>query len=183
MKVSKIQTNWSTNYLVEQDGKVLLVDCACELADLQKLTSKLDGIVITHGHFDHFATLEQIQKHYGCLVFIHRDAYAKLANPKLNASDGFNEQIVCYLPQNVVRFVTEGKQHIEGVETEIFFAPGHTNDSILLAIENALFVGDFLFEHGYGRTDLPTGSFAELKQSLRKYLPMIKNYTLFYGHD
>lgn len=183
MRVSKIHTNLSTNYLVEQNDKVLLIDCSCELEVLQKLTPKLDAIVVTHGHFDHFATLEQIQKHYDCPVYMHGEAYAKLASPKLNASDGFEEQIVCHLPQDVAKFVTEGKQDIAGIEAKIFFAPGHTNDSIMVAIDTALFVGDFLFEHGYGRTDLPTGSFTVMKQSLRKYLSVIKNYTLFYGHE
>lgn len=183
MKVSKIHTNLSTNYLVEQNGKVLLVDCACSLQDLQNLTSKLDGIVLTHGHFDHFLTLQQVQEYYSCPVYMHKDAFEKLTTPKLNASDYFNEQIVCNLPQNAVRFVTEGKQEIGGVRAEIFYAFGHTNDSIMLAIDKALFVGDFLFERGYGRADLPTGNFTTMKQSLRKYLPMVKNYTLFYGHD
>lgn len=165
-----------------QDG-FLLVDCSCGVEDVLKYTSKLDAIVITHGHFDHFCSLEQIQSTFNCPVYIHPNAYQKFSDPRLNASYYFSKDVVCNIPPSSMMDLVEGSNRIANIPVEVMFAFGHTDDSVVILIEDNLFVGDFIFENGYGRTDLPTGSAEEMYKSLRKYLPLRKKYNLFYGHD
>lgn len=66
---------------------------------------------------------------------------------------------------------------------EVIKTPGHTDDSITFYFkeENVMFVGDFIFYHNIGRTDLG-GSDEDMKNSLE----MIKKYsddiTIYPGH-
>lgn len=179
----KIDTQYSNNYLVIYENRCFLVDCSCDVEDILKHTSHLDFIILTHGHYDHFYTLESIQKYFGCPVFMHKNALEKLTNPMLNASGYFEDNLMCNLPAQCVHFVEEGEGRILDVPVNIFYAFGHTNDSILALVDKNLFVGDFLFKNGYGRTDLPTGNVSEMYKNLRKYLPLRKKYNLWYGHN
>lgn len=182
MRITRIFTKHSINYLIEINEKRLLVDCSCDLEELEKLTSSLDAIVLSHGHFDHFFSLEQVQKRYGCAVYMHKNAIAKLSDARLNASKYFSMPVECNLAKQDCVFIKEGKQKIADVPVEIFFAPGHTDDSILLLICNVLFVGDFVFENTYGRTDLPTGNFVHMQNSLKKYKKLISECVVCSGH-
>ena len=63
-------------------------------------------------------------------------------------------------------FLREGKNEIGGIMLEVIKTPGHTAGSVCILIEDKLFSGDTLFALSYGRCDLPTGDFTELKNSL-----------------
>lgn len=76
-----------------------------------------------------------------------------------------------------------GKIYSNKFNFEIINTPGHTSDSktFYFKEENVMFVGDFIFYHSIGRTDLPTGSNADMKNSL----DMISKYEdciLYPGH-
>ncbi len=183
MKIYTIHTGLSNNYLVQTDeGKTLLIDCSCSLKDLTKLTDRLDAIVITHGHFDHIATLQEVQQHFGCKVYMHPKAVAKLNNTKLNASRFFGCFVTANLPKACVQPLQAGEQTIAGVPVTAYWVPGHTDCSVMLQIAGAMFTGDFVFADSYGRTDLPTGDFRAMQTSLSTYRPMLKNYTCYWGH-
>ena len=61
--------------------------------------------------------------------------------------------------------------------------PGHTDDSVSFYFkeEKKMFVGDFIFYHGIGRTDLG-GSDAEMKNSLEMMKAYPNDITLYPGH-
>ena len=43
-------------------------------------------------------------------------------------------------------------------------------------------IGDTLFEHGWGRTDLPGGNEHDLFASLRRLMPLAQQYPVHPGH-
>ena len=51
-----------------------------------------------------------------------------------------------------------------------------------LFIGDQLFTGDTLFEHGWGRTDLPGGDEHALFTSLRRLIPLAKSMPIHPGH-
>ena len=72
-----------------------------------------------------------------------------------------------------------------GKETlKIMQTPGHTSGSISLLLDKSVFVGDLVFaDGGVGRTDLPTGDFKEIENSIRNKLYKLDNDILVHpGH-
>ena len=64
----------------------------------------------------------------------------------------------------------EGDLSINGLDFRVFHTPGHSPGSISLywPEKKALFTGDLVFKEGLGRTDLPGGNGAKLKESINR---------------
>ena len=78
----------------------------------------------------------------------------------------------------------KANQKVQEFQYTVFKNPGHTLDSIsfYFPTENVMFVGDFIFYHTIGRTDLG-GSDVLMQESIRKILQEIPlNTTLYPGH-
>ena len=77
----------------------------------------------------------------------------------------------------------EGINNIEGFNFEVIYTPGHTDDSIVIYFkeDKVMFVGDFIFKDGVGRTDLG-GNYYDLVRSIKKMFKYDKNITLYPGH-
>ncbi|EGV09013.1 metallo-beta-lactamase domain protein [Parvimonas sp. oral taxon 393 str. F0440] len=60
--------------------------------------------------------------------------------------------------------------------------PGHTVGSICILMGNVMFSGDTLFRMSIGRSDLPTGSFDEIINSIKKLYDLKKDYRVLPGH-
>lgn len=83
------------------------------------------------------------------------------------------------------RLNDEDKIHIGNLEFQIIHTPGHTKGSICIycSKEKLLFSGDTLFRGTWGRTDLPTGSFEEIMNSITNKLMALPEDTIIYpGH-
>ena len=63
--------------------------------------------------------------------------------------------------------------------------PGHTPACVSYAIGDALFTGDALFmdDYGTGRCDFPSGSAADLYDSVQKLYRLPDETRVFVGHD
>ena len=69
------------------------------------------------------------------------------------------------------------------LEAQIIHTPGHTAGSMCILIKDALFSGDTMFKHTYGRTDLETGSEREIMWSIKDKLLHLPDETIVYpGH-
>ena len=65
----------------------------------------------------------------------------------------------------------------------VIHTPGHTAGGVCYVAEDCIFSGDTLFELSYGRTDFPTGSFKELKNSVVNRLFALQgDYKVYPGH-
>lgn len=62
--------------------------------------------------------------------------------------------------------------------------PGHTYDSITFYFpnEHIMFIGDFIFKNGIGRTDLPTGNNNEMLKSLYMMRQFPRETLIYPGH-
>ena len=76
------------------------------------------------------------------------------------------------------------KIKINNFEFEIIETKGHTSDSVSFYFEkeNKMFVGDFLFQHTIGRTDLETSNHNDIMKNIEKIKKYPKDTEIYPGH-
>ena len=75
--------------------------------------------------------------------------------------------------------------HVGELQFKVIETPGHTKGGLCLYCENErlVFTGDTLFSGTWGRTDLPTGNFVEIMDSITYKLMALPDETIVYpGH-
>jgi len=81
------------------------------------------------------------------------------------------------------RYVEDGDTYqIGGKTIKFIVTPGHTSGSMCVFDGEIMFTGDTLFEGSIGRTDLPTGSYQEMENSLKKLSQMNEDIIILPGH-
>ncbi len=134
-------------------------------------------IVNTHCHFDHMGADKYFQDNYGYDIYMHPEDI-KLVEAKDEAATvatSFNAQV----PDLDLKPIKEDEE-IDGFT--VIDTPGHTIGSICLFNGQSLISGDTLFSGGnFGRTDLPTGSTEQMRDSILK-LSEMNIEQLFPGH-
>ena len=170
----------TNTYLLTEGDKALLIDPASKSEKLIDILGELElmGILLTHGHFDHIKAVDGLYEHYHCPIYLHKDD-EELARDKYAGSDfGFSVYI-----NSPLQYLKEGKMKIGPFEFEVIFTPGHTPGSVIFVFDEALFSGDTLFKGSVGRTDLKGGNASALRESLRIFKDMDKDYIIYPGHD
>ena len=152
-----------------------------ELLDI--LNAKLKYIFITHCHADHIGGITELKEKKGGKILISRDDAEGLYNKDISLADYVNMQI----PElEADSRIDDGDLiHIGDIEFQVIATPGHTKGCVCLYVpkERLIFTGDTLFSGAWGRTDLPTGSFVEIMQSISDKLMVLPDETIVYpGH-
>lgn len=173
-------------YIVSMEGRedCVVIDPGDDVPALEKATEgrRVEAILLTHGHFDHILGAYALREKTGAHVYISAADMPMLSDVKLNL---YNASV----SREPFRPVEDAKAYGEtleicGMKLDICPTPGHTPGSVCLyeKSQGVIFTGDTLFMGGYGRTDFPGGSFAQLRQSLR-FLLFLPGETVFYaGH-
>ena len=169
-------------YFVTEDGvRAVCIDPAQTrvLDEAEKRGLRVEYVLLTHGHFDHIggcAALQRAGAKIGCSA-----AEKPLALGKDNMAEAFGLGAV---PPFRVDFTFNGGDTLDlcGVSFRVIATPGHTAGGVCLLAGKNLFTGDTLFAGDAGRTDLPTGSGAQLAASLKKLFALEGDYTVFAGH-
>jgi hydroxyacylglutathione hydrolase len=176
-------------YILRRDGsdRALIVDPGEEadklLGAIDELGVKLDGILLTHTHFDHVGAVAPVAKATGAEVWV-----PELEKPVL-------ADIMSFVPWPGfgpyeswdAEHTVEGGEKLElaGFEIDVIFTPGHSPGHVTYSIadEEAVFSGDVLFQGSVGRTDLPGGDWPTLLDSIRSLLDSLPETTTVYpGH-
>lgn len=131
-------------------------------------------LILTHCHFDHLTYAQRIIEEQKPQVFAGRGDVKSLKelDERVIPEFLFDRRPVIANP------LKEGDE-VQGLK--VLETPGHTPGSICLLKEGYLFSGDTLFRAGFGRFDLPTGSYTALLESLDK-LRKISYTRLMPGH-
>ena len=176
-------------FLLRRDGsdRAVIVDPGEEadklLAAVDELGVTLDGILITHTHFDHVGAVAPVAKATGAEVWVPEIEKPVLAD------------IMSYVPWpgfgpfdswDAEHTLSGGeKLELADFEIDVIFTPGHSPGHVSYSIpdEQALFSGDVLFQGSVGRVDLPGGDWPTLLDSIRTLVDSLPEDTRVHpGH-
>ncbi|MBP1543730.1 MAG: MBL fold metallo-hydrolase [Oscillospiraceae bacterium] len=182
LPLGALQTNC---YILEgEDKKAVVIDPASSSEVLMFLNSKeltLGSIILTHGHFDHFAGVAELVRRTDCEVI-----GARLDEEMFRSAAKSWADFMPYIPFEPVsldRSFADGDEFTAcGITFRAMGTPGHTAGCCLLFCEDVIFAGDTLFNGSIGRTDGYSASGAEMQRSLRKISEIQGDYTVYSGH-
>lgn len=147
---------------------------------------KIEKILLTHGHFDHFGAAELLREKLVAPIYIYPADAPYLTDPYLNLSGNYPHPIT--VPHyeelhdgEVIRLKANSEFYLKVIHT-----PGHTPGSVTYWApeEQAAFVGDTLYEHGPGLTNFPGGNRHRLEESIvNKILTLPDDTVLLSGHS
>lgn len=162
------------------------------LQKIQKNNLKPVAAIITHGHIDHFFSLVPLSKEVPLTTFISKEDRYLLSDPlKSLMQDGSTKQLLESFgsqnftePDDVLEVADFERFEIAGLAIESSLAPGHTKGSMMFIVNNEqLISGDVLFAGSIGRTDLPTGSAADMRKTLKqRVLTLSDHLNVLPGH-
>jgi len=176
-------------YIFRRDDsdRALIVDPGDEadklLAAIDGLGVRLEGILLTHTHFDHVGAVAPVAKATGAEVwvpeaekFVLDDIMAFVPWPGFGPFESYDAE-----------HTLSGGDRLElaGFEIDVLSTPGHSPGHVTFSIpdETAIFSGDVLFQGSVGRTDLPGGDWNTLLESIRSLVEGLPEETTVYpGH-
>lgn len=185
MNILKVRTGElavNTYILYNQNKNAVIIDCG---VDFERVFSLLNekglkplAVLLTHAHFDHSLTAKNFQN-LGAKICVSKNDALKLERGD-TLGVYFNIKEPCVKVDVIVK--DEDELDFGDIRLKVISTPGHTDGSVCFLVEDCLFSGDTLFCLSIGRTDFPTGSFLDMKNSLKRLSRLEKNLKIYPGH-
>lgn len=179
-------------YLLVTDQDILVVDPGSNgkaiIDRIKELNKPLAAILLTHTHYDHIMSLEAVREAFGQPpVYVANEEATWLYTPEMNLSGLIRHadlpDIICQPAEEIFQYHTT--YDIAGCQFIVVPTPGHSAGGVSFIFPEEAFVisGDALFRESIGRTDLPTGNFEQLIDSINTQLFSLPNhYQVYPGH-
>ena len=122
----------TNNYVISDDnGITAIIDCDGSPAPLYQYVEqnhlKVTHILLTHGHYDHIGSVNEVAAHFGCKIVGAAKEMPVFTDPALNCSQFVGGPIIVH-PDILV---SEGdKVTVGDMEFDVMETPGHTVGSI-----------------------------------------------------
>ena len=143
--------------------------------------------LLTHGHLDHTFSIVPLADGYGIPTYIHSEDRRFVSNPAgIHGPDLMAQlgDMNFAEPKDLRELKNAERINLLDMRLTAIHAPGHTRGSTMFTLnEEILISGDVLFAGSIGRTDLPTGSASQMKETLiKKVLPLHDDLRVLPGH-
>jgi glyoxylase-like metal-dependent hydrolase (beta-lactamase superfamily II) len=152
------------------------------LAYVEKHGLKVQWILDTHPHADHFSAARYLKEKKGAPTAIGE----RVVEVQKLWKDIYNWPDFPTDGSQWDKVFAEGETFKLGtIDVKVMFSPGHTLASITYVIGDAAFVHDTLFmpDSGTARADFPGGSASRLWNSIQAILALPDDTRIFTGHD
>ena len=180
----------NNNYLLidEQSKEAVLIDCTSYIPEikeiLNKYNAKLKYILATHAHFDHVLGINEFHENFPETKILIPLADKELLENINIFIDKFMVGMDAVEIPHVDEYITENSIiKIGEQDIKVIPAPGHTKGGVCYFVDDKIFSGDTIFLGSVGRTDLPGGSYEQLRKSIIGILNTFEDDTQIYtGH-
>jgi hydroxyacylglutathione hydrolase len=165
-------------YLILGPRGNILFDAPTGAADwVREMVTKLDFLVITHGHVDHIEDAAKIKEIFGCKVAYHRESHPLITDADFFKRLGFFFEATPVKPDFLIEETPE--LILSGLKFQVLLVPGHCPGSLCFysSVHQFLIGGDVLFSGGVGRADLPGGDHELLIRGIREKLLILPDVT------
>ena len=185
LPLGALQTNC---YIIEGENHRAVVIDPASVTELEMFLNThaltLGTIIITHGHYDHFAGAAELSRKSGAKIIASAPDEEMYGSAAKSWADFMPVEFQPIKPDILYK---DGQEFTaEGLKFRVMSAPGHTAGSCLLFMQNdgeeVIFGGDVLFLCGIGRTDGFSGSTREMLDSLEKIAKLPEDYKIYPGH-
>lgn len=176
MKIKKLENyNTSENtYIVynEENNSGFVIDPGYKVDGIIKSAIddniKIKYIFITHCHYDHIDSLEELREKTGAKLIASKYGSINIGDPNINLSIAFEKPFSIKGADIILK---DGEDfEFDGLNIRCVYTPGHSICSCCYICENNIFSGDTLFLREVGRWDLPTGNEQQLRNSIKNKL-------------
>ncbi len=182
--VSKQMDN--NTIFLSNEGKCIMVDPSFDREKIEAGIgdNELIAILLTHAHFDHFATLDYFADKYRVPVYAHKNEIANMKDDSVNM--GIYYGIDSVKTENTVS-VADGQELDFGYDLKLkcIRVEGHTSDSICFYSEADKFLlsGDTIFCGSIGRVDFYKNDMPAFLSNIKENLLVLPEDTVVYpGH-
>ena len=175
----------ANTYLLISGTHALVVDPSTSVESIlsaaRNCGATLEGILLTHGHFDHVISLDTLRAATQIPAYIHENDAEMLTDGEKNASLVFFSSPRVW--KNADQMLTDGSIIKLGDEQiRVIHTPGHTQGSVCYDCGDFLLTGDTLFSNSIGRCDLWGGDEALIAKSLTLLRTLPQSTTIYAGH-
>ena len=185
LPLGALQTNC---YIIEGgNNRAVVIDPAAVTEVEMFLNSHgltLGTIIITHGHFDHFAGAAELSRKSGAKILASAPDEGMYGSAQKSWADFMPVEFQPIKPD--ILFSDGEEFAAEGLNFRVMSAPGHTAGSCLLFMQNdggeVIFCGDVVFLCGVGRTDGYSGNTRQMLDSLERIAKLPGDYKIYPGH-
>ena len=187
------------SYIIRENGHLLMVDPILSDGMRKAIDADIvDFAILTHEHFDHILSVNEINDHDLFPVYCGQEASMALKDPKKNLSR-YSEFLLEFIPFidktakiSIADYSCECGNILDdgqllswqGHELFIKETPGHSRGSICILLDGKyLFSGDTVFSKYETAVKLPGGSQKEYRRITLKWLDSLPPDTMVYpGH-
>lgn len=177
MILGPVQTN--CYFVINEDTKELVIIDPADssqqiIGAIAQEQLKPVAILLTHGHFDHIMAMEDLKKQYSIPVYVTKADNTLMSDSEQNGAFMIGVGITA---QGTDWVKDQQELVLGGMLFQVIETPGHTAGGVCYYMPQVkkLFSGDTLFEGSIGRTDLATGSYAELVRSVKEKLFLLED--------
>lgn len=180
----------ANTYLLVSGSSALVVDPCVSVDAIRNSLSEsgatLKGILLTHGHFDHTASVDKLRDAFPVPLMIHDGDAEMLTNGTTNGYFDFFGKPQTHRPAE--KTLCDGEIiRLGDEEIKVLHTPGHSRGSCCFLTSDdegvgVILSGDTLFSDNIGRCDLYGGDEARIIDSLKALSTLDRNSVIYPGH-